>query len=140
MEKTFWVTNISNRNVMLSDLNVMIRSMSSVNLLDSKHYYLTEDQLVKSITSGSMYLKRDKIVKRIVPIIPEMLDDEHKLKIDYHTIIPSRQRSVLEVKIEEYDELKLSDDHEENLNKEFEAIAETSDTVDYDRQPLIPKK
>lgn len=134
--KTFWVTNISSRNVTLSDLNISIKAMSSVDLLSNNHH-LSEETLEKSLNSGSLFIKKDKIIKRLVP--PADVKSNN-LNINSNAVIPSRQRSVLEIKIEEYEELKLSNDKEESLKQEFEAIAETADTVEYDRQPLLPKK
>lgn len=156
--ETFWVTNVSNRNVTLTDLGVSIRAMSVADLLDSKRYpHLTKTMLEKSHTSGSLFQKRAMIRKReVAPVID---DDENKLinnqfntldtnsalmfgklKVDPNALVPSRQRSVLEIKIEEYDELKLTDDNEAALKQEFDAAAENADTVAYDTQPLLPKK
>lgn len=156
--KTFWVTNISNRSVMLTDLGTSIKAMSVVDLLDSKRYpHLTPEMVEKSYTSGSLFQKKTMIRKREVePMIDEdtnkivnvhfnTLDTNTalmsgKLMMDPNALMPSRQRSVLEVKIEEYEELKLTDDKEVALREEFEAAAENADTVAYDTQPLIPKK
>src|SRR5271166_4889483 len=91
---SFWVSNISSRNVTLSDLALNIRAFSTVNLLDKKHYQYTLDRLVKSRTSGSIFSKRDKIkVRESAPIIiketvPFMQD----------AVMPSRERSILQIK------------------------------------------
>ena len=111
--------------------------MSSVNLLDNRHYHLTEEQLEKSFISGSLFKKRDKIVKRT---IMSGIIKSNSLIMDANATIPSKARSVLEIKIEDYEELKLSNDKEEALKQEFDAVAETADTVEYDRQPLLAKK
>ena len=102
--KSFWLTNISNRNVSLSDLNLTIKSMSSVNLLDSKHYKYTLEELQKSLNSGSVYSKRDKIFKR--DFAPNSV--QSKMSIVHESFIPSRERSVFVVKEEKYDELEIS--------------------------------
>lgn len=139
VEKTFWLTNISDRNVMLSDLNLQIKARSSVNLL-SKHYSLTEEELEKSLQSGSIFFKRDKIVKRLVP--PETIQG-NKIELDSMATIPSKQRSILEVKNIEYEELKMSDDTTASAEKikeeEFNAIAQNIDTIEADGNPLISK-
>jgi hypothetical protein len=103
---SFWVTNISNRNVSLADLNVTIKAFSSVNLMDTKHYQYTLKQLEKSAKNGSLYKKKHFIsVRKIEPII---------LKIDIpllkETYLTSRERSVLEIREENYEELALSDE------------------------------
>lgn len=108
---TFWITNISNRDVALADLNISIKSMTSVNLLDSKHYaHLTLEMLQKSEQSGSLFKKSDKLVHRKVPpyVLPK--NNMHSLQRDPTAVIPSRQHSILEIKEEKYDELNIVDD------------------------------
>jgi hypothetical protein len=106
LSPTFWVTNISNKNVTLTDLYISIKANSSVNLL-SKHYSFTLEQLEKSHASGSIYTKRDKIVKRKVPPPPP---EETVLKIDVNSIVPSKPRSIFEIKHQRYVELEISDE------------------------------
>lgn len=105
--QSFWVTNTSNRNVSLADLNLTIKAMSSVNLLDSKHYQYTMEQLQKSAASGSIAAKRDKIVvRKNAPNI----EKKPLVPFDRETFIPSRERSVYSIKEEHYEELTISDD------------------------------
>lgn len=126
-DKTFWVTNISDRNVSLSDLNLTIRANSSVNLLDKKHYSLTEEQLNKSLESGSIFTKKDKIKKRIVPPV---IEQEKRMTMDYNSALPSKTYSIYEIKQEKYEELEISDDEFAEQNIELSEL---------DRQPLITK-
>lgn len=126
-EKTFWISNISNRNVSLSDLNLTIRAFSSVNLLDKKHYHLTEEQIEQSHLKGSLFAKKAILVKRLVA--PGVQKDV-MIEREINPSIPSRQRSTVEIKIEEYEELKLSSNKEEALRQEFDAIAENIDSDD----------
>lgn len=107
--KTFWITNFSNRNVTLSDLYISVPAMSSVNLLDRKHYSFTEEQVRKSAESGSIFKKRDKIAVRKVP--PQMIP-RAKIAIDPHAIIPSRTVSIYEIKQEHYEELNVGEDED----------------------------
>lgn len=102
----FWVTNISNRNVSLADLNLTIKAFSSINLLDSKHYNYTQEQLNLSVASGSIYLKRDKIKKREIP--PTVI--KMNVPVLAETYIPSRERSIYSIKEEYYEELDMSDE------------------------------
>lgn len=106
-EKTFWVTNISNRNVTLSDLYISVPAMASVNLLDSRHYSFTEEQLVKSAESGSLFVKKDKVVVRKVPpmMIPKRL-----IEIDPNAVIPTRSHSGHEIQEQHYEELQVGDE------------------------------
>jgi hypothetical protein len=124
---TFWVTNISDRNVTLADLALNIPAFRTVNLLDTRHYQYKLEQLQKSAASGSIFKKRDKIaVRRMAPDIQK----DGKL-IDRQAAIPSRERSVLEIKEEKYEELQVS-------NEEF--AIENADLVEMDSKPVFSKK
>lgn len=113
----FWLTNISNANVSLADLNLTIKAFSSVNLLDKKHYKYTLEQLEKSLSEGSIFLKRDKIKKRVgAPKVIQM-----NTPFLQETFIPTRERSVLNIKEEYYEELSISD---EQFARENADIAE----------------
>lgn len=123
---TFWVTNISPMNVSLADLALTIKAYSSVNLLDVKHYQYTKEQLQKSFESGSIFKKRDKIVVR--KIAPEIL--KANVPLTRETFIPSRERSTLVIKEENYEELNVSDE---------EFAEENADIVELDNQPINKK-
>lgn len=100
---SFWVTNMSNRNVSLADLNLTIKSFSSVNLLDNKHYSYNVEQLIKSATTGSLFNKKRIIaIRKIAP--PEVI----KETIPYveSALIPDRTRSIMVIKEEKYEELE----------------------------------
>lgn len=61
LERSFWITNISRRDVMLADLSLKIHAGSSMNLLDDRHFDYSLEQLQKSAQHGSIHIKRDKI-------------------------------------------------------------------------------
>jgi hypothetical protein len=117
--KEFWITNLSNKDVRLADLNLTIKAFTSVNLLGKKYNY-TLEQLEKSVASGSIFRKRDKIVKRTFP--PEFIKMNIVNMSDAN--IPSRERSVLEIKEEKYEELMVSDE---------EFAKENADLIDIDQ-------
>ena len=132
-EIAFWVTNISDRNVSLSDLALTINSFTTVNLLDSKHYQYTQEQLEKSATSGSLFKKRNKIVvRKVAPFITQNNDPNSKkfIPCTRDASIPDRARSVLILKEEQYEELNTSDE---------EFAKENADTADMDQKPIIVK-
>lgn len=123
---TFWVTNISNMNVSLSDLNLTIKPFSSVNLLDSKHYSYTKEQLDKSVKDGSIFKKRNKIfVRKVAPIV-----EKKTILSIKDTYIQSRERSVYSIKQETYEELEMTDD---------EFIKENIDLIDSETS-ILPKR
>ena len=109
-DNAFWITNISNRDVALSDLGLTIRSMTSINLMDRKHYpHLTQEVLTKSEQSGSLFKKSDKVKHRRVP--PPMIKQEWT-PVDTSSVIPTRQHSIVEIKQEQYEELNIVNDDE----------------------------
>jgi hypothetical protein len=122
MDKThpeFWITNISNRNVSLSDLNLTIKAYTSVNLMDTRHYYYNLEQLKKSAESGSLFKKRDKlVVRKVAPIIAKA-----QMSFQQNSNIPSRERSIFAIKEDTYEELNMSDE---------EFAKENADMVDLD--------
>ncbi len=126
-KKDYWVTNISKMNVSLADLNLTIRAMSSVNLLDKKHYSYTYEQLELSRIQGSMAKKKDKIVPRDFP--PEIKRKTDVVFIKDATI-PPREKSIFDVKQIHYEELNLTDE---------QFADENAETAELDRQPLIVK-
>lgn len=114
LEKTFWVTNFSNRNVTLSDLYISIGAGTSVNLLDRKHYSFTEEQLFCSKKSGSLFKKQHLLAVRKVP--PQMIP-QYQILTDPNAVLPARTSSIYEIKQENYEELLLG---EENLLQNLE--------------------
>jgi hypothetical protein len=105
-DETFFVSNISDRNVSLTDLGLSIPARKIVNLLDKKHYYLTKEQLLKSAESGSLFLKRKILIVRKVP----PLEIQQEIYPMSETIMPSRARSAVVVEDIKYEELSVSDD------------------------------
>lgn len=133
--KQFWITNISNRNISLSDLNLTINAFTSVNLLDNKHYYYSIEQLEKSANSGSLFKKRNRLTVR--KVAPEVI----KMNIPFvkETYIPSRQRSIYDIKEEYYEELDLNKNDDIFAEQEKYA-AENADMAEIDNQQQVIKK
>lgn len=125
---TFWITNFSNTNISLSDLALTVRAMSTVNLLDRKHYSYTREQLEKSAESGSLFKKKNKISVR--KVAPDAIDT-NKILFNRDNPLASRERSVLSIKEAHYEELHVSDD---------QYAAENAELADMDSQPLIKKE
>lgn len=123
---SFWLTNISKRNVSLADLNLTVNSFSSVNLMDKKHYSYTLEQLTESASKGSIFSKRNRLVVR--QVAPEII----KMNIPFNneTFLPTRERSTFSIKEEKYEELNISDE---------EFAKENADTAELDSRPLIAK-
>ena len=102
----FWITNISNRDVSLGDLYLTVKSYKSVNLLDSKHYHYTWEQIYNSFISGSIFKKKDKITARKNP--PHV--SKKRMLLDSNSCLPRREKSIFEIKQEKFEELDLTDE------------------------------
>ncbi|CAB4197124.1 hypothetical protein UFOVP1290_644 [uncultured Caudovirales phage] len=127
MKQNFWITNISNRNVSLSDLNLTIKAYSSINLMDSKHYNYSIEQINKSVLNGSIYNKRNKIFVRKVAPVPI----KNNIKFERETFVPSREKSLYNIKEEHYEELEISDE---------DFAKENADTAQIDANTQIISK
>lgn len=106
MKQAFWITNISNRNVSLTDLNLTVKAFTSANLLDKKHYDYSLEQLQASANNGSLAKKKDKLVIR--QLAPTII--KKNTAFDRESMIPSRERSLYSIKEEHFEELVVSDE------------------------------
>lgn len=133
-QQFFWLTNMSNRNVSLADLNLTVKAFTSINLLDKKHYQYTYEQLEKSKNKGSIAKKSTKL--KVREIEPEII----KMDMPYRqeTYIPSRERSVFNIKEEKYEELNVEEIKDIRAAEEKYA-QENAEMAELDSQPLIPK-
>jgi hypothetical protein len=59
MSGSFWITNVSKLKVGLQDLGLYVKPYSSLDLLQG-NYIFTEQQLLKSMTEGSIFRKRNR--------------------------------------------------------------------------------
>lgn len=127
MKQSFWVTNISNRNVSLTDLNLTIKTFTTVNLLDNRHYDYTLEQLQESAIGGSLFNKRTMVVVREYG--PDKISKT--VPFDRETFIPTRQRSIFSMKEESYEELNVTDE---------QFAEENAETADLDAKRQIISK
>jgi hypothetical protein len=114
--KEFWITNISNKAISLADLGICIYPMRSINLLDKNHYrHITEEQLTKSASSGSLFTKNKYVVvRKVAPGAPM----KTIIPLQENAVFQTRQRSAIEFEKISYDELNISDEEyaEENAD------------------------
>ncbi len=113
-EHEFWVSNVCDKNVTVGDLGLSIPARKNVNLLDSKHYSLTLEQLETSAKSGSIFKKRDKL--KVRQVAPEIL-----IKPGYYvSTMPLHMaqqgfRSNVVIEDKKYEELDFSTESEEKF-------------------------
>lgn len=105
-EYGFWLTNISNMNISLSDLNLTIAAKRSINLMDKKHYSYSFEELEKSALSGSISKRPNKLFVRmnkpeISKPIPIIVSESPR---------QSLTKSIFVIKEQTYEELNISDE------------------------------
>jgi hypothetical protein len=116
-KKEFWIKNISKTDVSLGDLALIVPHERNMNLLDSKHFSYTLEQLEKSAASGSLFRKRDKIkIRKVAPEI--IVKPGIYISNEPRGTIP---RSLVVIEEKRYEELEISD---EKFAEEFAAIDE----------------
>jgi len=118
---SFWCINTSDRNVCLSDLAITIPAGRHWDLLDSKRFTFTIEQLKASMKSGSIYKKRDKI--KIGKGQPQIASLPKRVVSEYP--IHVRPRSAVIVEDPQFDELIPSDQsYAEEMAREFDQFDE----------------
>ncbi len=105
----FWLTNLTQADVHLSDLSVFVPARGSINLLDTKHYHLTKEQIFHSFSQGSLY-RRLKLRKLVIRKFPPRPAPKKILEIDQNAMVPSRRRSAINIEEVHYEELEITDD------------------------------
>lgn len=114
----WWITNVSNMNVCLSDLAITVPAGRSWNLLDSKHFSFKIEELEQSRLDGSINIKRDKIKVGITS--QQIHYDRPELS---KQPIQTRKRSTVKVTEQKYDEadwLFSDEDYAEEMSKDYE--------------------
>lgn len=102
----FWIVNVSKKNVTLGDLALSVPAGRNMNLLDSKHFTYTLEQLQKSAESGSLFVKREMIKIRNVPPKVEIRPGLYVMNESRGT----KPRSLVAIEEKHYEELQVSDE------------------------------
>lgn len=127
----FWVTNISTqRDVMLADLRLTVRRGESRNLLDSKHYSYTLEELQKSAKSGSIKKKSNVIKVRDVP--PRAII-QPGLYLSKQGRLVEKLRNNVEVVVPDYEELNII--AEKEIQEKF--AEDEAEIIHDDMQPVL---
>lgn len=131
-KKEFWIKNITGLRVSLKDLRLIVPPYTSMNLL-SKNFRYSEEELIKSLESGSLFVKRDKIKKRETILTkPEELlllkQAEQKVnkkapKLELSKkILPSKEKaaySLIDIKNESFSELEIDTSNTDKFVEQF---------------------
>ena len=118
MAKDFWISNVSKRMVSISDIGILLQPYQSVNLLDSRHYAISEEQIRSSLANGGLYRARDKVyVRKVPPVVTPK--PGIKIKMEENLEFPSQVRSIIKHKQFNYEELHITDDEYALQNAEL---------------------
>lgn len=109
-------------NVSLSDLQLIVPAGRSWNLLDTKHFKYTLEQLEKSAKDGSIFKKSDKIKVRNVPPEEGVKPGVYVAKDPAEVQRNTKLRSLVKIEEKKYEELEVSD---EKYAEEFAALDTT---------------
>jgi len=130
--REFWVTNIArDRDVSLGDLRLTIRVGETRNLLDSRHYTYTLEQLQKSAESGSIKAKSQWIKVRDLPPKRAVRIGRYDLSKAARYAGPLRNK--IDVEAPKFEELDFLDD--KSVQEKF--AADDAEIVHNDIQPAL---
>ncbi len=122
----FWITNVSKMNVTLSDLSLVVPAKRSWNLLDSKHFSYSLEQLEKSAAAGSIFKKSDKIKVRNIPPTEPIKPGIYVAVDDFRKVMP---RSLVKIEQKKYEELEFDMDSREAEEKQAAEFAELEENM-----------
>ena len=130
-QSVFWITNISDRNVSIGDLKTTIGPYQSINFLSSHHHF-TIEELEKSLTSGSLYEKRDILKLRKVPPGESVFQKPPIQVYKGPRGITRVSRPIVKIDAPKYEELEFSD--------EKFALENLEASLDDVQKAVLPKK
>lgn len=105
-----WLTNITNRKIVLGDLKFTLQPHQTIDILDERHTIYTVEQIEDSINGGSIGKRLNKTIF--------IRKSEPKVKVDRKIDIskvsfPFKQRTIVEVEEPDYEELHIGISDEE---------------------------
>lgn len=100
----FYVTNISKKDIHLSDLCIVVRSMTTMNIFGKKSI-ITKEQLLKSIMTGSLS-KRLENKSLIVRVTKPTNEKIQKIQIS-DSCVKSKNKTAIVVEKKYIEELDL---------------------------------
>lgn len=106
MKREFWIVNHTKKDVYLSDLGLVVRAKNCVDLLGG-HYHLTDEQIISSIETGSLFKRRNQIMIKKNHISKDKQDH-----IDRGLFIPGQNRNEVFEEKKKYEELNIENDEE----------------------------
>lgn len=106
--REFWITNISKKDVRLADLSLHIPAGKNMNLLDSRHFHYTEEQLEESKNSGSLSKKSKLIKVRKVEPEPPLPGGKYVSKVPI--FMKYKVRGIDDIEEPYFEELQVSEE------------------------------
>lgn len=133
-KKQFWITNIHPRkDILIEDLNLVVKSMESKNILDEKHYNYTYEQIRESLVSGSLRKKAQFIRPRV--IAPQSNNLKPGIYISKDGRPATQIRSKVKVQELKFEELDDYDDY--NYEEDESFTLELADDSYEEHRPML---
>lgn len=109
-----WLTNITKNKIVLSDLKFTLKPYQTIDILDERHSIYTVEQVANSIKDGSISKRLNKSIFVRMSEPPKPIDRRIDLS---ETSFPYKQRTIVEVKKPNYEELEIGISDEEYANE-----------------------
>jgi len=128
-----WVTNLTNRKVVIGDLRWTIKPHTTVDLLDPRHSNLTSEQVEQSRKSGSLAKREKQEILKIRLSEPELNNKSRTIDIS-KTSFPFKAKSLVQLEQKKFEELEF----EEHSNSSDLTFANEQAEIDLDEhQPKV---
>lgn len=135
-EKELWITNMSmKKDITISDLGIVVRKGSSINLLAKKknglpRYPITIEQIESSIEFGAIKSNENLRVRKVAPVI-----FSNRLDVAENQISKAQSkfaRKKTEIEIQNYPDLEFDIESDEEAAEKLAdiAIADTKEYID----------
>lgn len=109
--KELWITNLTKMDISISDLNIIVKSMCSVNLL-SRRFKLDRKEIAKSLEFGTLNKKKGLLVFGLGKP-RDMSNIEVK---ETKTYIPDKTKSVV---VSNTNEINIDDEKDKKSEEDF---------------------
>lgn len=132
MIKYFWLFNISKRIISIPELGFHIHPGRKHNLLDSKHFYYTLDELINCYKYGTIAKHKKELLVKLTNeknSVNKKLTDHRIIKISEVPMV-TRFKMSLDLKEEKFEELEFIRESDEKFAEEFAGLHDELSSTD----------
>ena len=119
-----WITNATNRKIVLGDLRFTLKPFQTIDILDDRHSNYTLEEIENSINKGSIGARLNKsiYVRKEAPI------KKNNKKIEISKVsYPFKKRTIVEFDEPNYEELQINTSDEEFANDNADVAGNEKD-------------